>query len=217
MSPPVIQIEGFWWFVGAILICGVHALYIRSWRREHRKSLAWWTKYDADAQHRHEDFMRAIHVVDESVGDDKNNKNASAADHRGRRGESRNEERIAMKAQNWVVSARYAAPGSRPGNRRHPAPEDFCRRTVVGPPEAATVEAVLDLLEVPENERVKIRADNVVRDFVKNRLVPDHAYPHHTVGAHYVSSAPEAQLVEWTIEFAFVTQVIGDQATGGVP
>jgi hypothetical protein len=119
-----------------------------------------------------------------------------------------------MKTQNWAVSARYAAPGSRPGNRRHPVPEDFCRRTVVGPAEASTVEAVLDVLEVPEDVRVKIRAKDVVRDFVEGSLVPDQTYPYHAVGMHYVSDAPDAQLVEWSIEFAFVTQVI-DQGTGG--
>lgn len=120
-----------------------------------------------------------------------------------------------MKVQNWVVSARYAAPGSRPGNRRHPVPEDFCRRTVVGPAEASTVEAVLDLLEVPEKVRAKIRARDIMRDFVEGRLVPDHPYPHHTDGGHYVSNSPDAQFVEWEIEFAFVTRVIVDQTMGG--
>lgn len=53
-------IDGPIWFVGAILICGVHALYLRGWRRELRAHRAWWQKYDADAQKRHEDFMRAM-------------------------------------------------------------------------------------------------------------------------------------------------------------
>ena len=57
---PTIEIEGFWWFVGALLVCGWHALYVRNWRREHRRYLAWWKQYDADAQKRHDDFMRAI-------------------------------------------------------------------------------------------------------------------------------------------------------------
>lgn len=125
------------------------------------------------------------------------------------------EGRLFMKVQNWAVSARYAAPGSRPGNRRHPALEDFCQRTVVGPMDVSTVEAVLDLLEVPEDVRAKIRAKDVVRDFVEGRLIPDQSYPHHTVGMHYVSDAPDAPLVEWSIEFAFVTRTIVDQATGG--
>jgi hypothetical protein len=109
--------------------------------------------------------------------------------------------------RNWAVSARYAAPGSRPGNRRHPVPEDFCRRTVVGAAAPSTVEALFDLLEVPENIRVKIRAKDVVRDFVEGKLVPDQVYPHHTIGMHYVSNEPDAQLVEWSIEFAFVSQI----------
>lgn len=56
----MIEIEGFWWFVGALLICGAHGRYLRSWRRERLAHLAWWKKYDADAQSRHEEFMRAI-------------------------------------------------------------------------------------------------------------------------------------------------------------
>jgi len=80
----------------------------------------------------------------------------------------------------------------------------------VGPAEIATLEAVFDLLEVPEGVRARIRANRVVRDFVEGALVPDHQ-PHHAVGMHYVSDAPDAQLVEWSIEFAFVTRVI----TGG--
>lgn len=79
-----------------------------------------------------------------------------------------------------------------------------------------TVEAVFDLLEVPEDIRARIRVKDVVRDFVEGRLVPDQPYPHHITGMHYVSAAPDAQLVEWSIEFAFVTQIIdphtGDQA-----
>lgn len=116
-----------------------------------------------------------------------------------------------MKKQNWTVTMRYAAPGPRPGNRRHPSPEDFSRRTLVGPAEIATIEAVFDLLEVPEGVRARIRANRVVRDFVEGVLVPDHPYPHHAVGMQYVSDAPDAQLVEWSIEFAFVTRVL----TGG--
>ena len=120
-----------------------------------------------------------------------------------------------MKVQNWAVSARYAAPGGRPGNRRHPPPEDFRRRTVVGPAAVGTVEAVLDLLEVPEDVRVKIRADSVVQNFVEGKLVPDPPYPHHMTGGHYVNdNKPNEQFVEWDLEFAFVTRILV-QATGG--
>ena len=48
------------WFVGALLICGAHALYLWSWRRERRAYLAWWQNYDADAQKRHDEFMRVM-------------------------------------------------------------------------------------------------------------------------------------------------------------
>lgn len=56
----MIEIDGPLWFLGVILICGAHALYLRSWRHERLQQLAWWHKYDADAQKRHDEFMRAI-------------------------------------------------------------------------------------------------------------------------------------------------------------
>ena len=56
----MIEIDGPLWFVGALLICVVHVLYLRGWRRERRAHLAWWQKYDADSQKRHDAFMRAI-------------------------------------------------------------------------------------------------------------------------------------------------------------
>jgi hypothetical protein len=56
----VIEIDGPLWFVGAILVFALHALYLRSWRRERRADLAWWKRYDARAQRRHEEFTRAI-------------------------------------------------------------------------------------------------------------------------------------------------------------
>jgi len=115
-----------------------------------------------------------------------------------------------VQVQHWAVTARYAASGGRPGNRRHPPPEDFRRRTIVGPAAPATIEAVLDLLEVPENFRVKIRTDRVVKDFVEGRLVPDHPYPHHMTGGCYVhAGTPKEQFVEWDLAFAFVTQIVG--------
>jgi hypothetical protein len=56
----VIEIDGPLWLAGALLICGAHVLYLRGWRREQRQYKAWWQNYDADAQKRHDDFMRAI-------------------------------------------------------------------------------------------------------------------------------------------------------------
>src|SRR5262249_52779650 len=119
---------------------------------------------------------------------------------------------VVVKAAYWAISARYAAPGL--GRRRHPAPEDFCRRTIVGPAGVASIEAIFDLLEIPEDTRVKIRAKDVVRDFVDGKLVPDQPYPHHALGMHYVSSDPDAQLVEWDMTFAIVTRFI-ETGTGG--
>lgn len=56
----MIVIDGPLCFAAALLICGAHVLYLRSWRREQRQRLAWWQKYDADAQKRHDAFIRAI-------------------------------------------------------------------------------------------------------------------------------------------------------------
>lgn len=53
-------IEGFWWFVFAIVICGAHVLYLRSWRRDRLQHLAWWKKYDATSQLRHEALMAVM-------------------------------------------------------------------------------------------------------------------------------------------------------------
>jgi hypothetical protein len=119
-----------------------------------------------------------------------------------------------MKIDNWAVTVRYApVPGQRPPTRRHPGPEDFILHTVVGPANAATVEAALDLVDAPEGVRVNIRENDVVRNFVEGKLVPNHPYPHHINGGHYVSKAPGAQFEEWSIAFVFVTRVIADQTT----
>lgn len=53
-------IDGPLWFIGALVICGVHALYIRGWRRDHHQYLTWWQRYDAQAQQRHDEFMRVM-------------------------------------------------------------------------------------------------------------------------------------------------------------
>ena len=68
-----------------------------------------------------------------------------------------------MKVQDWIFSVRYAPDGVR----------DFCRRAVVGPARASTVEAALHLAEVPEAIRAEIRSDQIVRDFVEGRLDPE--------------------------------------------
>jgi len=56
----VIEIDGFWWFVAAIVICGLHATYIRDWRRERRDQLAQWKAYDEASERRHVEFMEAL-------------------------------------------------------------------------------------------------------------------------------------------------------------
>lgn len=61
----MIEIEGFWWLVGAVVVCGWHALYVRGWRRERRQYEAWWRSYDAEAQKRHADFIRVMDSADD--------------------------------------------------------------------------------------------------------------------------------------------------------
>ena len=60
-------IEGPIWFVAALVICGWHALYICGWRRELRQHTAWWKKYDADAQKRHDAFMSVMKSTDDGT------------------------------------------------------------------------------------------------------------------------------------------------------
>lgn len=68
-----------------------------------------------------------------------------------------------MKVQDWIFSVRYAPEGVR----------EFCRRAVVGPARASTVEAALHLAGVPEDVRAEIRAAETVRQFVEGGLDPE--------------------------------------------
>ena len=63
----MIEIQGFWWFVGAILICGAHVLYLCDWRRERREYMQWRETYNAIEQKRHDEFMRAMGHTDVST------------------------------------------------------------------------------------------------------------------------------------------------------
>lgn len=63
----MIEIDGPLWFIGALLICGWHALFIRSWRRERRQYQAWWQKYDVESQQRHEALMKALDSHEEAA------------------------------------------------------------------------------------------------------------------------------------------------------
>ena len=53
-------IDGPMWFVVALLICGWHTYYLWDWRRERWQYQEWWKKHDADAQQRHDEFMRVM-------------------------------------------------------------------------------------------------------------------------------------------------------------
>jgi hypothetical protein len=59
----------------------------------------------------------------------------------------------------WIFSIRYAPEGAR-----------FCRRAVVGPAGASTVEAALQLAAVSGDVRTEILADATVRKFVEGGL-----------------------------------------------
>ena len=95
-----------------------------------------------------------------------------------------------MKVQDWIFSVRYAPEGER----------DFCRRAVVGPARASTVEAALHLAGVPEAVRVEIRAEQAVRDFIDGRLDPDRT-------GYYVPS-PMPASSSWLICIGAIHEVI---------
>ena len=63
----VIEIDGFWWFVGALVICGLHGLYLRGWRRERCEYQQWRETYNVIEQKRHEEFMRVMGRDDASA------------------------------------------------------------------------------------------------------------------------------------------------------
>lgn len=50
-------IDGFRWFVAALVVFGFHALFLLDWRREARDRLAQWAAYDAASQRRHDEFI----------------------------------------------------------------------------------------------------------------------------------------------------------------
>lgn len=60
----MIEVDGFLWFIGAIVVCAAHVLYLRSWRRDQIARQAWWLKYDTAAQKRHVEFMRVMDAAE---------------------------------------------------------------------------------------------------------------------------------------------------------
>ena len=71
----MIVIDGFWWFVFAVVICGWHAGFIINWRRELRLRDAWWRKYDAESQQRHAALMQAFARENDDDDDDDDDDN----------------------------------------------------------------------------------------------------------------------------------------------
>lgn len=49
--------DSIWWFVAAVVVCGLHALYLSDWQRESRARVEQWRAYDAASQKRHDEFM----------------------------------------------------------------------------------------------------------------------------------------------------------------
>jgi hypothetical protein len=56
----MIVIEGPWWFIGALVVFALHALYLRSWRLERLSHLNEMRARDAADQKRHDEFMSAL-------------------------------------------------------------------------------------------------------------------------------------------------------------
>jgi hypothetical protein len=56
----VIEINGPFWFFCALVVCGLHVLYLRGWRRDYRAYQAWWQQHDAQARQLHEKFLHAV-------------------------------------------------------------------------------------------------------------------------------------------------------------
>jgi len=54
------MIDGPVWFIGALVICGLHMCLLWGGRRERRAHHAWWVKYEADARARHDELMAAL-------------------------------------------------------------------------------------------------------------------------------------------------------------
>lgn len=95
-----------------------------------------------------------------------------------------------MRVQDWIFSVRYAAEGNR----------DFCRRAVVGPARASTVEEALQLMGVSEAVRAEIRSDATVRKFVENQLDPE-------VSGYY-ATCPVLSVWSWTVCIGSIQEVL---------
>ena len=95
---------------------------------------------------------------------------------------------------NWIFSIRYAPEGAR----------DFCRRAVVGPAHASTVEAALHLSGLPEAVRAEIRADATVRMFVEGALSPEES--------GYYAPQPFPMSRSWIVCIGTVHEVLTLQA-----
>lgn len=53
-------IDGLAWFIGALCICGIHALFLLDWRRESRERIKQWGEYEESSERRHREFMVAL-------------------------------------------------------------------------------------------------------------------------------------------------------------
>jgi hypothetical protein len=98
-----------------------------------------------------------------------------------------------MRGQDWIFTVRYGIEG---GTRD--------RWAVVGPACASTVETALHLASVPEALRAKIRACQVVRDFVDGRIGPEKSV--------YYSRADADGSSSWVVCIGSVQDVLPNEA-----
>lgn len=96
-----------------------------------------------------------------------------------------------MKVQDWIVSVSCGGLAGSDG---------WCRRAVVGPACASTVEAALHLAKVPQEMRAEIRSAAQVRAFVEGALDPD--------ARGYIASSPVESPWSWCVGIGPVHEVL---------
>jgi hypothetical protein len=101
-----------------------------------------------------------------------------------------------MKTQQWIFTVYY-----------HPDGVNLIRHAVVGPASASTVEAAFHLAKVPEALRAQIRADECVRRFVEDALIPEEL----NCGCYI--RCPIGQKEGWVIRIESVQEVLSSVAS----
>lgn len=103
-----------------------------------------------------------------------------------------------MKVQDWIVSVSYGT-----------SVRDSCRRAVVGPARASTVEAALHLAGVPEVVRAEIRGHVTVLDFVEGKLDPERTGYYASGGAaSWAAAVSGGDAASWAVCIGPVHEVL---------